>query len=715
MTSDDLARLEARNKELAEAARQAAESLRAIEQAQRELQAEMERAKADQPVKLEVLELSNERLRLKLHTYRTDAIEILRQAPGRWYDSSKVENVIPIQSWPYALDRLGKLEHLEVAYNDGVREQIEAWVKAPHYIVDWSVEHDTFIVSIPKGDTFAVSRVSGCKVWRKEGKPFYLIPLIEAEALKKSLDAELTNRQYETEWTEIATAKVKEILDKRTELDSIALMPDAPDYDVDLGIGNRLRGFQRVGVKFADVAGGNVIIADQMGLGKTWQAVAYAKRQGFRTLVICKASLKVNWAREIIRLTGENPMILSGSVPGKWDIKELVLNQSPARWTIINYDIFGSKVEYAEEIKHDDGTISKAQQKTRFPWAELLSICKFDLVVMDEGHYIKNPDSNRSKASRAIGAPRFMALTGTPVLNRPGELWAMLTLIAPGKFPSYDSFLNSYTYDGRARNVEELRSILKSLMIRRLKKDVIRELPAKNRIYHYHELSSKAEKLYNRILEGIYEVMKELNPLAAGSEQLVTSILAKIMRLKQVCAIDKMDHTADVAVELNDSGEGANGKVIIYSQFKPVVYGIARRLGQEAVTLTGDIPNGPERMAVVDNFQNDPKTRFLVATWQVAGEGLNLTAAGYTIFNDLFWTPASHEQCEDRAYGRLDNPHPIDSYYIIADVKIEKWIQELLSRKLDVINETVEGMEVDRSQSIAKDLLQKMRDDLKGR
>ena len=99
------------------------------------------------------------------------------------------------------------------------------------------------------------------------------------------------------------------------------------------------------------------------------------------------------------------------------------------------------------------------------------------------------------------------------------------------------------------------------------------------------------------------------------------------------------------------------------------------------------------------------------ATWQTAGEGLNLHSAGYVIFNDLFWTPASHEQCEDRAYGRLADPHPIDAYYIVAEATIEEWIQDLLLKKLAIIDSVVEGVQVDRSESIAKELLRKLKDE----
>jgi SNF2 family DNA or RNA helicase len=259
--------------------------------------------------------------------------------------------------------------------------------------------------------------------------------------------------------------------------------------------------------------------------------------------------------------------------------------------------------------------------------------------------------------------------------------------------------------------VDELRQTLKSLMIRRLKKDVVKELPPKNRITHYHELSEGARELYKKVLEGIYIELDTWNPGAPGSEKKVASILVEIMRCKQVAALDKIDHTADLAVELHDSTEETNGhgKVIVFTQFVPIAHAIHRKLGNESVLITGEL-RPDHRMEVVDKFQNDPSVRFLVATWQTAGEGLNLQAAGYVLFNDLFWTPAHHEQCEDRAYGRLADPHPIDAYYIVAENTIEEWIEKLLAAKMAVIETVVEGMQVDRSQSVIKELMLKMKE-----
>jgi len=187
--------------------------------------------------------------------------------------------------------------------------------------------------------------------------------------------------------------------------------------------------------------------------------------------------------------------------------------------------------------------------------------------------------------------------------------------------------------------------------------------------------------------------------------------------LKQVCAIDKMDRCAELAVELYDTHEnGGPSKVIIFSQFKSVAQGIAKRLGSEAVCITGDLQRD-ERQILVDQFQTDSNIKFACATWQVAGEGINLTAAGYVIFSDLFWTPANHMQSEERCYGRLNDMHGATSYYMVAkcaddEDSVEVWIQEILARKLNVINQVVEGIDTERDVSVANELLKKMKQEM---
>ena len=424
----------------------------------------------------------------------------------------------------------------------------------------------------------------------------------------------------------------------------------------------------------------------------------------------------MNWEREIFRLTGERPLVLTGIAPTKNDIVKVATY--PGLFIIINYDILSRKFDDVD-ITVDKEGYEHRNEIEHWPWVDLLNAIGVDFVIFDEAHYAKNVDSQRSRAARLLKAPKVLLLTATPVMNRPKELGPMLNIIDENTF-GIESFTNRYS-DGKngVRNVEELREVLKSRMIRRLKKDVMKDLPEINRMVEYRELSAKARNLYNKVLAGVYELLSDWDPARAGDSKKVTNILVQIMRLKQVCAYAMMEETADKATEIYDSVGDENGnvkwkKVIIYSQFVSVVHGIAKRLGQEAIIMTGtDDPKPADKMRKKDLFQEDESVHFLVATPQAAGEGLTMTAAGTTLWNDQLWTPAGHEQGEGRAYGRLNDAHGIDSIFMLAQDTIMEDIQELLRFKQNTINQTVEGIDAERDTGVAMALIQKLKNGMR--
>jgi SNF2 family DNA or RNA helicase len=234
-------------------------------------------------------------------------------------------------------------------------------------------------------------------------------------------------------------------------------------------------------------------------------------------------------------------------------------------------------------------------------------------------------------------------------------------------------------------------------------------------------LSPKAMKLYRKIEMGIYTSMAEFDAKGQGGKEMnITNILAQIQRLKMVCAIDKVDATAELARELYDSTEEGYKKVLIFTQYKAVAYGIWQRLADDGalsfVTRGAHdfiTAGNEERDRLVQEFQTNPDVKYLVVTEKTTKEGHNITAAGHVIFNDLFWTPAAHDQAEGRAYGRMSDSHSINAYYMITEMdgegSIEEWIMDLLAEKLAMINEVVEGVESGRDVSVAMALIEKMR------
>lgn len=671
------------------------------------------KARLEKPVVIKAIALSGAMV-VTESDYRDDLVEYFRTIPGRSYRGSK-ENMIPLNEWKAFVAGAESLMNVTVVISDAVKAEMEWQLNAP----TWLIKLDTnkrWIIAVygPRANMNPLYAIPGAEI--KSQEKHWKVPLTEGWRLFEKMQG-IEGVVYEDDVQALLLAQVEQ----RGRLDTIAKMERGEIYrDYDFGIGLQLRPFQEVGGEFLEAAGGRAILADEMGLGKTWQALAYAIKNNLRTMVICPASLKPNWAREIRKLSGgERPTVLQGAEPTQYDLIKFITE--PPKYSIINYDILG-RVTRVKKSHVDEHGFGHEENQERFLWVELINMTKPDLVIVDEGHYIKNTDSNRSKAVRAIKCRKIIFLTGTPVLNRPGELWPMLTMISPEQFPAHETFLNQYTYDGRtAKNVQELQTLMRPIMIRRLKKDVVKELPPINRINEYHELSEKALKLYRRIEQGLYTTMAEFDAQGKGGDaKEITNILAQIQRLKMVCAIDKVDQSAELAQELYDSTD-ANGykKVIIFSQYKAVAYAIWQRLaddgalcfvskGREDFNTAGN----EERDRMVQQFQTDPSIKYLVVTEKTTKEGHNITAAGHVIFNDLFWTPAAHDQAEGRAYGRMSDSHSINSYYMITDMdgdSIEEWIMELLAEKLAMINEVVEGVESSRDVSVVNALIEKMR------
>jgi SNF2 family DNA or RNA helicase len=449
------------------------------------------------------------------------------------------------------------------------------------------------------------------------------------------------------------------------------------------------------------------IIADPMGLGKSPQALAVHQvmkkrlaEQGkpIKTLLIVPAFLLVNWRRHIEKFTGSKDINrLFSTDPTETEILSILSSDESHEFNLINYDLIGR----TRTVRKGNGETEEIPNA----WPNWLSLAKFDLVIVDEAHYGKNAEAERTKAMMLIKASKWVFLTGTPVLNKPAELFPMLNIYRPETFNSHDRFIRQYTKDGRmAKNVEELREILRPIMIRRERSKVDKELEPINRIYEYYEMSARSREIYNKVLLGIYEDLEK------GTVVSVTSLLAQITRLKQICTIDKHDRVAKLAIDKYDSADEDDKykKVIIFTQWVNSAYSIAKRLKPEAVVITGEL-NLAERMKMVDEFQNNPNVHFLVCSTKAGSEGLDMTAAGTVIFADLMWNSGAHEQAEGRAYGRQNDSHSIDSIYVLLENTIEEWIMELLQIKLEMTREIIDGVEATRDVNVANELIKKLR------
>jgi len=445
-------------------------------------------------------------------------------------------------------------------------------------------------------------------------------------------------------------------------------MPDAASRSA-AALADGLFAHQIDGVAFL-LGRRRAILADDMGLGKTRQSIVSLRHltPGGRRLVVCPASVKRNWAREIaVVAPGSSVHVVEGTAPGL----------PAAEWVVMNYDIVG---------RHLD-------QLLQVPWAAL---------VFDEAHYLKNHTSARSTLARQLTAAASAAnqtlavqlLTGTPLTSRPRDLFVLLQLAAHPLGRSFLAFAKRYCAaekgeygwkTGGASNVEELTVQLHGVMLRRSKDDVL-ALPPKLRTWLPVDVASGTG---TRAIRKVFELLagKDSRPAPPRDAALRRrgKLLAFLVEARQALASAKAAATLDFVKGAIDQGE----KVIVFSCFDAPVQALARALGPAALVVTGKTP-AALRQPLVDRFQNDPEVRVLLANIIAGGTGLNLTAATQVVFNDLDWVPTNHWQAEDRAY-RIGQTRTVNVTYFVARDTIDDFVQAVLETKAALVNAIVDG------------------------
>lgn len=435
------------------------------------------------------------------------------------------------------------------------------------------------------------------------------------------------------------------------------------------------------------------ILADQMGLGKSLQALTVfaidVKLGKAKTLlVICPVSLRRNWADEVEKFT---------------TFPYLLLGQEPHPSKLGRYKVLTGKArsQQLKDFLAEDGprvVICNYEQVV----AHGPELNGFDMAVLDEAHMIKNPDSKRTKAAMAVRRGRTALLTGTPILNNVSELWPLLHMVDPVRWPNSRRFLNRYaTYGGYenrqitgAKNVKELNEVLAHVMLRRMKSEVL-TLPEPKIIQVNVPLHDVQRKLYDEVEDNL------MLPDPNGNPQEIANALVKFLRLKQICGSSatvegyddysfKLDRTIEIAGEAMQNGD----KVVIFTQFRKIQELICRRLvkaGHGVIgELHGDVPSG-DRQGVVKSWTDYPYPAPLVCMIQVAGIGLNMVAARTGIFADKLFVPGLNDQAIDRMHRiGQQSVHPVEIYEIIASGTVEQRIEKILKTKRHTSKEIVE-------------------------
>ena len=409
------------------------------------------------------------------------------------------------------------------------------------------------------------------------------------------------------------------------------------------------------------------ILADDMGLGKTTATIIAALETGVKKiLIICPASLKLNWQREIENYTDRSVYISEGK---KFSTED--------DFVIVNYDI----LKNFYDLKNiDDSLITQGD---------------FDLIILDEAHYVSNAKANRTKLVNSFcKKPKYLwLLTGTPMTNRPMNYFNLLSLIESPVAQNWMAYAIRYCQGYQftagtrkiwnvsgASNLEELRDRTSRQVLRRLKTDVL-DLPDKIISPVYMRLKSK---MYEALMGEYYEWYDKNE----DERKSLTVQFSKLMKVRQVIADEKVKNTIELAENIIEQGK----KVIIFSNFTDSLNKIVDHFKKVSVKLDGSTTK-PARQKAVDDFQENDKVKVFVGNTKAAGVGITLTAAEAVIFNDISFVPGDMEQAEDRAY-RYGQKNSVSVYYPLFENTIEAIIYDMVNAKKQNI-ETVMGDNID--------------------
>lgn len=416
------------------------------------------------------------------------------------------------------------------------------------------------------------------------------------------------------------------------------------------------------------------ILADDMGLGKTTSTIIAALETGVKKiLIICPASLKINWQREILNYTNRSVFIGEG--------KNFSQDQD---FVIVNYDILKNF--------HDTKDTSKSQ----------ILNSNFELVIIDEAHYVQNAQAQRTKLiNHFVKKIKYVwLLTGTPMTSRPINYFNLLNLIESPVAQNWMAYVirycQGYQFNAGKRkvwnvsgasNLEELRDRTSKQVLRRLKTDVL-DLPEKIVTPVYLRLKSK---LYENLMGEYYnwyDTQKE-------ESKSLTIQFSKLMKVRQVIAEEKIESTIELAQNILDQDK----KVIIFTNFTDTLNRIAEHFGKQSVTLDGS-SSKTQRQHAVDQFQENEKVKVFVGNLKAAGVGITLTASEAVIINDLSFVPGDLSQAEDRAY-RYGQKNNVSVYYPIFENTIEGAIYDIIIKKKNIIS-TVMGDNLDKADIVAE-------------
>lgn len=436
--------------------------------------------------------------------------------------------------------------------------------------------------------------------------------------------------------------------------------------------------YQREGICFG-LEHKRIIIGDEPGLGKTLQSIGIVDTaNAYPCLVICPSSLKINWQREFEKFTDKSAIVLDNNVRTTWGY---LLSMGVHQVAIVNYEslrkFFVWDIRGGKQFRLKDVVFNPQIQA-------------FKSIIIDESHRVKDPSAQQTIFTKglSVGKDWCILLSGTPVVNRPEDLIAQLSIMNRlGEFGGRAKFIADYCTDPKDKTAKSTvplselsRQLYDTCMIRREKAKVLPQLPDKTRVDLYVDISN--DKEYNLAAEDLAAYLQEYTECTDWEirRKMRMEALVKFMTLRSLATRGKKAQAVDFIRTFLDSGK----KLIVFCSLHEIVDEL-QKVFPRAVTVTGR-DSAVSKQASVDAFQNNPNVQLIICSIKAAGVGLTLTAASDVAFIELAWTYADCCQCEDRAHriGQKDN---VTCYYLLGRGTIDHTIYRLIHRKKSIANE----------------------------
>lgn len=425
----------------------------------------------------------------------------------------------------------------------------------------------------------------------------------------------------------------------------------------------------------------NGILADDMGLGKTLQAIiaitqSKIEKPVSQSLIVCPTSLVYNWKEEFHKFNPNLKILIVDNVPQQRRKLLKTVNQHDV--VVTSYNLLQKDIEIYKELP-------------------------FDYVVLDEAQHIKNRGTRNAKSVKMIQAAHRLILTGTPIENSLEELWSLFDFLMPGLLSTYDRFVEKYIrnagYSSGAKsdNLETLKRKVSPFILRRMKEDVLEDLPPVSEIPYYCHLTETQRGLYQSYAESAKEELSRLVK-KEGFEKIQIHVLATLTRLKQICC-----HPAIFAKEKAEPGDSAKydmlmellpsliegkHKTVIFSQYTKMLTILREELNQRGISFAYLDGSSKNRLSIVNEFNDDPTIPIFLVSLKAGGSGLNLVGADTVIHYDMWWNPAVENQATDRVH-RMGQKKSVSSYKLITLNTIEEKILNLQKRKKGLVKKVI--------------------------